>query len=298
MRTVLHPCLSALTTLGLGGRAAVCLMPETEDDLLHLEEEAERFGGKLICLGGGSNILADDGELQLALVSCALLKEREVIGRDEDGSILVRVGSGTPLPRLLAWAAARGLSGLENLAGIPGTVGGAVAGNAGAMGTAMGDVLRSALIWSRISGLQRMDRQSFEIGYRHFALRGQKDFFVLVDAVLALRESRRDVIHQIMKEHVQRKCRVQPVREKTAGCVFKNPEGISAGLLLDRSGLRGYGFGGVKFSERHANFLVNSGMGTASAALDLLHEAREKVRNLFGVSLNLEVKLWCEDIHI
>lgn len=263
-------------------------------DLEALPETAERLGGPVRLLGGGTNVLAADGELPVVVARCVLDEAPAVTG-EESGARLVRVSAGMKLPRLLVWCMKRGLSGLEGMAGVPGDVGGAIAGNAGAHGMDMGAVLRSVDVFSPDRGYRTLKRADVRCEYRSFGLKdGGGPWFALTGAVLALRPASPEAVRRIMRENIERKLAVQPVRAWSAGCVFKNPPAgtPSAGKLLDEAGFRGKRLGGMCFSERHANFLVNEGRGSASAALDLIRSAQEAVGRRFGVFLQTEVKLW------
>jgi UDP-N-acetylmuramate dehydrogenase len=197
------------------------------------------------------------------------------------------------LPRVLAWAAARGLSGLEPLSGIPGSLGGAVAMNAGSYGRELGELLARVRVWTPEHGLRWLERDAFGYGYRTFAPRHAKGLFVVAGAELWLERSRRDAVRAAMREHYGRKKAGQPVTARSAGCVFKNPAPEApAGLLLDRAGFRGRRLGEVAFSEVHANFLVNLGRGTADQALELIGQAREAVLARSGHHLEMEVRVW------
>lgn len=244
-------------------------------------------------LGGGTNILAADGELPVVLVRCGMDGAPAVIG-EEGGLRLVRVGAGVKLPRLLVWCMKHGLSGLEGMAGVPGDVGGAVAGNAGAHGMDMGTVLRSVDVFSPDRGFRTLGREDVCCGYRFFGLKdGGKPWFAISGVVLALRPAEPEAIRTALRGNIERKLRVQPVRSWSAGCVFKNPpEGMSAGRLLDEAGFRGRRLGGMCFSGLHANFLVNEGKGSADAALELIRSAQGAVWERFGIQLQTEVKLW------
>ena len=207
---------------------------------------------------------------------------------------LVRVGAGVKLPRLLVWCMKHGLSGLEGMAGVPGDVGGAVAGNAGAHGMDMGTVLRSVDVFSPDRGFRTLGREDVRCEYRFFGLKdGGKPWFAISGIVLALRPAGPEGIRKALRDNIGRKLRVQPVRSWSAGCVFKNPPGgMSAGKLLDEAGFRGKRLGGMCFSEIHANFLVNEGKGSADAALELIRSAQSAVWERFGIQLQTEVKLW------
>ena len=216
------------------------------------------------------------------------------LGGEDGGLRLVRVGAGVKLPRLLVWCMKHGLSGLEGMAGVPGDVGGAVAGNAGAHGMDMGTVLRRVDVFSPDRGFRTLGREDVRCEYRFFGLKdGGKPWFAISGIVLALRPAGPEGIRKALRDNIERKLRVQPVRSWSAGCVFKNPPGgMSAGKLLDEAGFRGKRLGGMCFSEIHANFLVNEGKGRADAALELIRSAQSAVWERFGIQLQTEVKLW------
>lgn len=187
VRIVASPRMASLTSLHLGGRALALATFESAADLETLPEAADRIGGRVAMLGGGTNILAADGELPVVLVRCGMDEAPAVIG--EDGGLrLVRVGAGVKLPRLLVWCMKHGLSGLEGMAGVPGDVGGAVAGNAGAHGMDMGTVLRSVDVFSPDRGFRTLGREDVRCEYRFFGLKdGGKPWFAISGIVLALR---------------------------------------------------------------------------------------------------------------
>ena len=189
VRIVVSPRMASLTSLHLGGRALALATFESAADLETLPEAADRIGGRVAMLGGGTNILAADGELPVVLVRCGMDEAPAVIG--EDGGLrLVRVGAGVKLPRLLVWCMKHGLSGLEGMAGVPGDVGGAVAGNAGAHGMDMGTVLRSVDVFSPDRGFRTLGREDVRCEYRFFGLKdGGKPWFAISGIVLALRAS-------------------------------------------------------------------------------------------------------------
>jgi len=243
-----------------------------------------------VCLGRGSNILAREGDLPLALVVQDPADEPEA--RElPDGRVRVSAGAGTGLGRLLARMRAMGLSGLEGLAGIPASLGGAVAMNAGAYGCDMGRVLARVRIWTPGDGLQWLDREYLAWSYRAFHP-GVDGFFCITAAELDLAPDSPEEVRRRMRRHYLAKKGSQPLLERTCGCVFKNPDsGPTAGELLDRCGFRGFFSGGVGFSERHANFLVHKGEGSADQALELIERAGTAVLQHFGIELEREVRV-------
>ena len=284
MREVRNPSLSAITTLGLGGTCSLELTVSSRDDLAAMDDRIRELGLPVYVVGRGSNIFGLDGSHEAVLVRPAFTDGPAVLG-DETAD-----GGGISLPVLLAFLREKGLSGMEGLAGIPGTVGGAVAMNAGSFGTSTAESLDSVEIWSG-GRLVRLTPDACETGYRHFRPRGLAGSFLVVSAVFRLSRSTSQDVAAGMQHNFQMKKSRQPITARSAGCVFRNPAcGVSAGALLERAGFRGRRKGSVALSEQHANFLVNLGGGTSAEALALLEEARTAVRAMAGVELDFEVR--------
>ena len=291
MREVRNPSLSAITTLGLGGTCSLELTVSSRDDLAAMDDRIRELGLPVYVVGRGSNIFGLDGSHEAVLVRPAFTDGPAVLGDETaDGGVLVSCGAGISLPVLLAFLREKGLSCMEGLAGIPGTVGGAVAMNAGSFGTSTAESLDSVEIWSG-GRLVRLTPDACETGYRHFRPRGLAGSFLVVSAVFRLSRSTSQDVAAGMQHNFQMKKSRQPITARSAGCVFRNPAcGVSAGALLERAGFRGRRKGSVALSEQHANFLVNLGGGTSAEALALLEEARTAVRAMAGVELDFEVR--------
>lgn len=283
-----NPLLCERTTLRLGGPALAEAVLRAEDDLDQLAAALPGLGGKPLALGAGSNLLATDGPHALVLVRPAN-NAAPVVDRAPAGT-MVRVGAGFGLPGLLGLCQRLGLSGLEGLAGVPGRVGGAVAMNAGSYGVETGARLSRIRLWTPQDGLFWRDAADCAFGYRHFdpKLSG-RGFWLVWEAEFRLDADQPDAVRGRMAAVYGKKKASQPVTAKSAGCVFKNPQGKSAGLLLDQSGMKGQSIGGMAFSKLHANFLVNRGGGTAAQAMELLDLGRRAVLGCFGVELETEV---------
>ncbi len=296
------PLLRERTTIGLGGKARAEITPEREADLEKIPGMLAELGGSALVLGGGSNYIFADGELPLVVISLG----RQAFGykprymgtvHSSDGEkVLVRVGGAARMPGVLRELARMKLSGLEGLAGIPGTVGGALAMNAGSFGCETLQCVHSVRIFSPEHGIVDVERSACEPVYRHceFIVKGRKmpSWFLILDAVLALSPNAATP-EKTMRSVLARKNATQPVAAQSAGCVFKNPApGVSAGKLLDEAGFKGKSRGGIFFSEKHANFLINSGCGRSEDAVHLLIEARRAVAARTGHVLQLEARLW------
>jgi UDP-N-acetylmuramate dehydrogenase len=286
------PTLSGRTTLGLGGTCLAEVVVRAEPGLERLARVVDRQGGRPMVLGAGSNILAADRDLPLVLVrpeaSDLAIERVEAEGGDRP---LARVSGGLRLPVLLGRLAKAGCAGLEGLTGIPGTVGGAVAMNAGSFGVEIGERVARVRLWTPDRGPVWFGPEEMTFGYRSFAPAGLDEPWLVWEVELTLTDDEPDAVRRRMAETMARKKAAQPVWERTAGCVFKNPEGDSAGRLMDAAGLRGHRLGGMGFSGLHANFLVNHGHGRAEEAFELLDLARHRVRERFDVELQTEVKV-------
>jgi UDP-N-acetylmuramate dehydrogenase len=239
-------------------------------------------------LGQGSNLLFADGQLELVLIRSGL-SSLQVL-REEKQTLLLRAGSGIRLPGLQKLLLKNGLSGLEGLVGVPASLGGAIAMNAGAFDQDISQSLQKVQIWSQEQGLLWLRRQELEFGYRSFQPLGVQGFWLLLQAELLLQKKDKQQVRRLMQTNYARKKATQPLLAKTCGCVFQNPaDGPAAGYLLQSCGLKGYSLGGVGFSAQHANFLVHLGGGSSQQALELIQLAKARVKERFGLDLKLEV---------
>ena len=290
MREMPAPFLAPRTTLRIGGTAIAELVLERHEDLYLLTDKIKALGGKPLVLGAGSNILAQDGELPLVLIR-PFFNDGPLIVGEHEGKVLVRAGAGIPMARLLRFCAVNGLSGLEGLVGIPGSVGGAVAMNAGSHGTETCKNIYNIQVFVD-NTIQRINENGLQYGYRTLSINGKKNDFIVLEVTFGLTVGERDGICNCMRHNFFKKKSKQPVTAWSAGCVFKNPTPeMSAGRLLDEAGFKGRKLGGMAFSSLHANFLINEGKGSATAALALLQEAREAVWQRFSIELEPEVRI-------
>ena len=290
LELIRNPLLAERTTLCLGGTAEVEAVVHAPEDLDALAAFLSRETLRPFVIGRGSNLLVRDGHLDLALIRAATPSGPTRVEKTGE-KLTVRCGAGQRLPGLLGWAQRAGFSGLENLTGIPGTVGGAVAMNAGSYGTEFGQAVTRVRMWSPGQGLAWADAQQCHFAYRHFSCPAHPGKSLIWEVELALTESSPKEVRAAMRDAYAKKQSTQPVTARSAGCVFKNPEGLSAGKLMDDAGLKGLRLGHMAFSDLHANFLVNLGGGTAAQALELLETARSMVREKSGITLETEVIL-------
>jgi UDP-N-acetylmuramate dehydrogenase len=275
-----------LTSLRVGGAIDWVISPETEEKAAQLVHELERADIAWRALGSGSNVLADDREHHYVVLSLKELK-----GEPRFDGVCVSVSAGYSLPRLCIDAARRGLSGIEGLGGIPGTVGGALWMNAGAYGHEIGTVTESVRV-ARAGRVVSIPGSEVQWNYRHTSFREGE---LLLGATLRLQEDEPEKIRARMDEAKQKRLSTQPHGARSAGCFFKNPPGskVGTGKMIDEMGMKGARRGGAVVSPVHANFIVTEGENARAAdALALAEEIRERVRREHGIELEYEVELW------
>ncbi len=237
---------------------------------------------KIIVIGGGSNLLVADAGIRGTVIMTRALK-----GMVREGERL-RVGAGMLLPELLQSLARDGWGGLEFLAGIPGTVGGAIRMNAGTDAGVISDRLAAVTFMDRAGHSERREVSRIDFGYRRAGL--PEDCLIIEAELLLDQGEPRELLEKIRKRWAQRKEK-QPLSFPSAGCVFKNPPGDAAGRLIDACGMKGLRVGDAEVSSVHANFIVNRGHARAVDVLELIGQVRRKVREKFGVALDLEICL-------
>ncbi len=275
-----------LTSLRVGGEIDWLLVPETEAEAAAIVGALEDAGLAWRVLGAGSNVLADDREHRYIVVST-----REVKGKAAFDGERVSVSAGFSLPRLCVEAARQGLSGIEGLGGIPGTVGGALWMNAGAYGHEIGQVVETVRV-ARGGEVVEVPGGEVEWNYRHTSF---KEGELLLGCTLKLKTDDPEKIKERMEEAKQKRFATQPHGARSAGCFFKNPpgSGLSTGKMIDEMGMKGVKRGGAVVSPVHANFIVTEGEGAkARDAYALAEEIRERFRSEHGIELEYEVELW------
>lgn len=274
--------LAGYTTLGCGGPAAFLLEVDSGEGLAAVLSVASGSAIPWFVLGRGSNLLvADSGWPGLVLKLAGPLKDFTISGNR------IESGAGATLARLAAAAAEAGLSGLEPLAQIPGTLGGGVAMNAGAYGGTVADLVVAIEI-SLPGEMRTIAGDTLKFSYRHCELPAGA---VVRRVTLALTAEDPETVKAAMKDYQHHRGGSQPIGSRTCGSVFKNPPGESAGELLDKAGCKGMRVGDAEISTVHANFIVNTGSATAADALELMERCRRLVHERFGVVLEPEVKL-------
>jgi UDP-N-acetylmuramate dehydrogenase len=275
-----------LTSLRVGGAVDWVLSPNSEDQAAALVYELEKRSVVWRPLGSGSNVLADDGAHHYVIVSLKELRADPVFAADR-----VSVSAGYSLPRLCIESARRGLSGIEGLNGIPGTVGGALWMNAGAYGQEIGTVVETVRV-ARGGRVVEVPGSEVSWNYRHTSF---QDGELLLGATLWLRNGDPQEIAARMEAAKSQRMATQPHGTRSAGCFFKNAPAspIGTGKMIDDLGMKGARRGGAVVSPKHANFIVTEGDDAKAAdALALAEEIRERVKQEHGIDLEYEVELW------
>jgi UDP-N-acetylmuramate dehydrogenase len=276
--------LAELTSLGIGGTTDLLLIHRHESipallDLLEETGVAHKF------LGGGSNLLVVDGKLPFVVLQLAQPKPDVVI----EGNI-ASVDAAADLGKTVTLCAKNNLGGMEGLIGVPGTMGGALRMNAGAYGTQIGSYVREVKVYragARTIETLSGDQISFE--YRHTSF--DPDDMMLAVKLELPSKPYQEILQGIRICNEKRRAS-QPLGQKSAGCIFKNPAGASAGRMIDELGLKGFSVGDARVSDRHANFFVNAGRASAADMLSLVSHVRDRVQSVYGMTLEYEVVVW------
>ena len=276
--------LAELTYLGIGGTTDLLSIRRHDaiPDLLNLLD-GQGIPHKF--LGGGSNLLVIDGELPFVVLQL----------EDHDPDVVIEgnvasVDAAADLGRTVTFCAKHNLGGMEGLIGVPGTVGGALRMNAGAYGTQIGSYVREVKLYRAAArSLETLRGQQISFEYRHTSFAPDD---MMLSVKLELPSKPYPEILQGIRICNEKRRASQPLGQKSAGCIFKNPPGASAGRMIDELGLKGFAVGDARVSERHANFFINAGHASAADMLALIAGVRERVRGAYGVTLENEVVVW------
>ncbi|HUQ68902.1 MAG TPA: UDP-N-acetylmuramate dehydrogenase, partial [Planctomycetaceae bacterium] len=276
--------LAPYTWLKVGGPAQYFLTPRDPAELVRVIQACAGQQIPLRVLGSGSNLLVHDEGVGGAVVR---LTEPAFSQVTIDGTTC-RAGAAALLSNVISETVRAGLAGFEELAGIPGTIGGALRGNAGGRHTDIGTLVKSVTCVDLGGGRVVRKRDELAFSYRHSGL----DEFIILEAEFQLRTDDPDRITERLRKIWITKKASQPLAEQSAGCIFKNPRGLTAGELIEQAGLKGTHIGGAEVSDRHANFLVTQEWATSADVLRLMDLVKSKVAGQFGVHLEPEVVIW------
>lgn len=278
-----HEPLSSHTSWRIGGSADIFLSLEDEHDLRQAIIYAHQKGLPVTIIGNGTNLLISDRGIRgMVLKMGSGLSKIDLKGK------LITAGAGASLPRLAKMAMQSGVAGFEYLAGIPGTVGGALVMNAGANDSAMGELVKQVMALDYAGSERSFDARELAFTYRQSCLARRN--IIITRVVFESVPGQREAIKKRMECYLDQRRKAQPLEFPNAGCVFKNPPGDSAGRLIELAGCKEMQVGAIQVSPQHANFFVNLGGGVARDVITLVERVQRLVEDKFGVELVLEVQ--------
>ncbi len=276
--------LADRTWFKLGGPAQFFAEPKSVDELQAVIERSRDEQLHVRMLGGGSNVLVRDEGVAGIVIS---LTGPAFSSITTSGNV-VTVGGGAQLANVITATVGAGLAGLETLVGIPGSIGGALHGNAGTQAGDIGQWTNRATVMTRSGELITRERNDLVFAYRQSSL----DELVIIDAHFELEEENPDdVTKRMQKQWIFKKANL-PMAHENTGCIFRNPRGMSAGMLIDQAGLKGETVGGAEVSQRHANFIIAHPKATTRDVLKLIDVVRSRVAERMGVELETEIEIW------
>jgi len=276
--------LAKCTWYGLGGPADYFIRPRTVEQLREVVQRCNENDIKIHVIGFGSNLLINDEGLRAAVLKFEGSQFEEVQFDGEE----ITAWAGAELSKLILTCVQKGLSGIETLTGIPGSIGGAVRMNAGGNFGDIGAVVESVTLMDSQGNIFEKRKPELIFDYRRTNITSR---FIL-SAQLKLSDGDPDQILRTVKEIWIYKKNNQPLNTKNSGCVFKNPRGVSAGALIDRAGLKGLQMGGAVVSEKHANFIIAQKDCKSRDVMRLIELVKQKVKEQFDIELELEIEIW------
>jgi len=292
--------MSAYTSLKIGGPVEIMVFPEDPVSLKNVLIAANREKIPVFVFGAGTNLLIRDEGVDGIAISLKYFKGIELIRdikkalpylsstADSEDFIALFVKAGEPLGSLINFTRENGYSGVEALAGIPGTFGGAVYMNAGSFNTEIKDVIVSVALMRMDGTIEILEKDKLEFSYRSSNI---PDGAIILSANIILKKDSPENVAARIKEFLKSKRLTQPIAERSAGCVFKNPEGDSAGRLIDAAGCKGMRIGDVEVSAIHANYFINKGKATCRDFFELMERVKARVEEFSGVTLEPEIKI-------
>ena len=274
--------LKKYTTYKVGGKASVIVYPKNVDCLIRLLKVIKEENVEYKVLGKGSNVLFSSKKFDGIIIKLDEFDQIKFLSRNK-----IRVGAGYSLIKLCMLACKKGLAGLEFAAGIPGNIGGAVYMNAGAYKSDMGYVVQNVKVLTPELKIITLENKEMNFHYRTSFLQTHPGYICL-EVTLKLQKGKKELIEEVIKERKQRRLASQPLEYPSAGSVFRNPEGMFAGQLIEELGLKGMKKGGAMVSEKHANFIINYKNATGEDIKELIEYVHDEVSKKCNVDMKVE----------
>ncbi len=275
------------TSMQVGGACVCVFTPADTADITAFLEWARRNEERYFVMGSGTNLIVRDKGVRSPIIRIKDTLDSLQVEQEDASGVVMSAGAGIPLAQLVKYCTEHGLSGMEPLAGIPGTLGGALAMNAGTAGGTVSDIVETVTFIERSGRTRTVTRKAMGFGYR--TCRELSSSSIVVSAVVRLRKSDAKRVSSSVAAVLEEKTRTQPLNYPSSGSIFKNPPKVKAWKLLDEAGMRGVRVRGAKYSELHTNFIVNTGQARAEDVLTLIDAGIEKVREKTKIKLELEV---------
>ena len=278
-----HVSLKNLNTYRIDGKAKMLVSPNSVSDLVSVLNVLKKNNQKYFILGGGSNIVLNDREYDGAVIRLNKLNGVEI----HPELNMAYAEAGAMLPKLANESIEKGLTGLEFAAGIPGTIGGSIYGNAGAYNACIMDYVSSVTVLDENLEIKTIEHENIEYSYRTSMFKETKKYIIL-GAKFFLKEGEKQSSLDIIADRRRRRVESQPLEYPSAGSLFRNPEGDFAGRLIESCELKGFNIGGAEVSEKHANFIINKNNATGSDVYKLIKHVHQTVLEKTNVDLLIE----------
>lgn len=278
--------MSKHTTFKVGGPAEVFIKIDNIDDLKEILEFVNKNKIQLTVIGNGSNIVVLDRGIK-GITICIKLEKTEV--KENNDGIEIVVGAGNKIAKLARECLEKEITGLEELSGIPGTIGGAVKMNAGAHGKEMKDIVKKVKCIDYNGNIKEFTNEEMKFGYRKSILKKEK--YIVLEVELILKKGNKEEIKEKIDKYSKYRKEKQPIEFPSAGSTFKRGDNFITAALIDQSGLKGYSIGGAEVSIKHSGFIINKGNATSEDILNLAEYVEQEVYKKFGKKIELEIEV-------
>ena len=278
--------MSKHTTFKIGGPAECFIKIDNIDDLKEILSFSKENEISLTVVGNGSNLLVLDNGIK-GITICIKIEGIEL--KEENDSCILKVSSGEKIGKVARMMCSKEISGMEELLGIPGTIGGAIKMNAGAHGREMKDIVSKVTCIDYDGNIKEFSNEEMKFEYRRSMLKEEK--YIVIEVELKIQKGKKEEIQEKIKKYLKYRKEKQPIEFPSAGSTFKRGEDFITAKLIDDAGLKGYSVGGAEVSTKHSGFIINKGNATAKDVLDLIEYVKSEVYNKFGKVIELEIEV-------